>query len=179
MANDTDPKGDNKTKNFPQTSDTPDKVPTSAVLAGAERFFDGNTHIGVAVMVSSDGNPSTLMIPDVAGVAKGEPVFITKPIRLNGKNLKAFFDKKEIKLPDEVKNLIADTSISCEAFYYTNNGPLLMMFALKFEEGLIKTLTKSDELSELFEVKGASLRVLRCPPASADVLKQYAALLEG
>jgi hypothetical protein len=177
MANKGEADANVTTTNLPQKTDTTTKVPTSAALAGAERFFDGNTHVGVAVMVSSDGNPSTLMIPDIAGVKDGEPVFITKPIRLKGKNLKTLLGK--FKLDKKVMDLIEDTSISCEAFYYTIEGPLLMMFALKFDKGLINTLTGVKELSDLFEVKGASLRVLRCAPSSADVLKQYAALLEG
>jgi hypothetical protein len=155
------------------------KADTTAVLAGADKQTDGQTHFGVAVMVSSDGKPSTLMIPDVAGVATGEPVFITKPIRINGENLKTFLKNKGVKLPEALSNLIEDTKISCEAFYYTKDGPLLMMFALKFEEGLITSLTHDEDLGKLFDVKGAAVRVLRCPENAFDILKQYAAGLEG
>lgn len=159
--------------------DVPAKPVTSVVLSGAERQLDGATHAGVAVMVSSDGQPSTLMIPDVTRVKDGEPVYITKPIRIKGANLKTFLSKKGVTLPEAVTKLIEDTSISCEAFYYSHEGPLLMMFALKFEEGLIASLTGDADLGALFDVKGASVRVLRCSEKSFDVLKQYAAGLEG
>ena len=159
-------------------ADTTAAASTSVILSGAEKQTDGQTHFGVAVMVSSDGKPSTLMIPDVAGVATGEPVFITKPIRIDGKNLKAFLKNKGVELPDAINNLIEDTQISCEAFYYTKNGPLLMMFALKFEEGLIASLTGDEDLGKLFDVKGAALRVIRCEEKNFDILKQYAAGLE-
>ncbi len=159
-------------------ADTTAAASTSVILSGAEKQTDGQTHFGVAVMVSSDGKPSTLMIPDVAGVATGEPVFITKPIRIDGKNLKAFLKNKGVELPDAINNLVEDTQISCEAFYYTKNGPLLMMFALKFEEGLIASLTGDEDLGKLFDVKGAALRVIRCEEKNFGILKQYAAGLE-
>jgi hypothetical protein len=156
------------------------KEDTTAVLAGAEKQADGNTHFGIAVMVASDGKPSTLMIPDVAGVATGEPVFITKPIRIDGKNLKVFLNEKGVKdIPKGISDLIEDTKISCEAFYYTKDGPLLMMFALKFDTGLIASLTGDKALGALFDVKGAAVRVLKCPKDSFDILKQYASGLEG
>lgn len=160
-------------------ADTTADASTSMVLAGAEKQTDGQTHFGVAVMVASDGKPSTLMIPDVAGVADGEPVFITKPIRINGENLKAFLTNKGVELPEAISKLIEDTKISCEAFYYTKDGPLLLMFALKFEDGLIASLTGDEDLGKLFDVKGAALRVLRCTEKNFDILKQYAAGLEG
>ena len=68
----------------------PAKRTESKVLSGAEQFADGQIHTGVAVLVASDGKPSTLMIPDVTKVKDGAPVYITKPIRINGKNLKEF-----------------------------------------------------------------------------------------
>lgn len=157
----------------------PEVTSTSLVLSGAERQLDGNTHVGISVMVSSDGQPANLMIPDVTGVKDGEPVYIDKPIRIKGANLKNFLAKKNITLPDAVTNLIEDTQISCEAFYYSNNGPMLLMFALKFEDGLIASLTGDEDLGALFDVKGASVRVLRCPEKSFDVLKQYALALES
>jgi len=157
----------------------PARPPESPVLSGAEKFLDGQTHFGVAVLVASDGKPSTLMIPDVGGISKGSPVYITKPIRIDGKNLKAFFVAKGVTLPDALTGLIEDTKISCEAFYYTNNGPLLMMFALKFDQGLIKSLTGDDALGQLFDVQGASVRILKCPATSFPVIQQYVAELSA
>lgn len=162
-------------KNDPSKIDLPQSATTSDVLSGAEKLADGETHTGIAVMVTSDGKPSTLMIPDVGKIKEGQPVYITKPIRINGENLKDFLKVKGVSLPDAVSNLIEDTKISCEAFYWTQDGPLLMMFALKFEEGLIGKLTEEPELGKLFDVQGAAVRVIRCPPSSFDVLKQYAA----
>ena len=233
------------------------------VLAGAEKLLGDRTHFGVSVLVTSDGWPSTLMIPDVGGIASGSPVYITKPIRIEGKNLKAFFIAKKIDLPaplggtpkgtgkdylinnaagykkgdtqvavdtgqgtivkddkisfayvpgtytvvsaveaagkissitfgpgleDDVADnaavtvqpqggLIEDTTISCEAFYFTTNGPLLMMFALRFNRGMIESLTNDPALGALFDVKGASVRILRCKPEAFDTLKDYVAAL--
>lgn len=151
----------------------------SEVLSGVKKYADGNQHVGVAIMVSSDGNPSTLMIPDVGKVAVGAPVYITRPIRINGKNLKNFLDTKKVTLPDEIKNLIEDTMISCEAFYYTKDGPLLMMFELKFQDGLIETLTKDADLGKLFDIQGASVRVFKCSKDAFTVLENYAAELSA
>jgi len=153
------------------------------VLSGAEKYADGQVHAGIAVLVTSDGKPSTLMIPDVTKVKdEGGPIYITRPIRITGKKLKDFLAKKGT-LPQEVssliKDLIEDTSISCEAFYFTTNGPLLMMFQLKFDQGLIKTLTKDDDLGNLFDIQGASVRVFRCAKESFPVLEQYVAELSG
>lgn len=169
----TGEQGEQGTTNLPQTATTSD------VLSGADKLLDGETHTGVAVLVSSDGNPSTLMIPDVTRISEGQPVYITKPIRINGANLKTFLAKKKVKLPENLANLIEDTKISCEAFYWTQDGPLLMMFALKFDKGLIESLTGDADLGNLFDIQGAAVRVLRCPASSFDVLKKYAAGLSA
>ena len=50
-----------------------------------------------------------------------------------------------------------------------------MMFALKFDKGLIGTLTGDPDLGNLFDIQGAAVRVIRCPQGSFEVLKQYAA----
>lgn len=157
----------------------PAKQELSPVLSGAEKLLDGQTHTGIAVLVGSDGKPSTLMIPDVTNIEKGQPVYITKPIRINGEGLKNFLSEKGVSLPEAVTNLIEKTEISCEAFYYTKDGPLLMMFALKLEAGLIETLTGDKDLGKLFDIRGASVRVFRCSKEneSFSVLKNYCAEL--
>lgn len=158
-----------------------DRVPAPraapAVLAGAEGLLDGNSHIALAVQVSSDGKLSTLVIPDVAGAEK--TCFITNPVRINAAKLVPYLKTKNITLPDEVTRLLTDTTISCEAFYSTTNGPFLMMFAIQFDKGLIASLTGDAGLGEMFDVKGGSVRVLRCPQASFAVLEKYAAELSG
>jgi hypothetical protein len=171
------------------------RPPDPAVLSGAQKYADGDLHIGVAIMVTSDGNPSTLMIPDVTKVkpqqGMGAPVYITKPIRIDGKNLKAFLKEKKITLPEAIggndkdekdagfnPGLIANLMISCEAFYYMQDGPLLMMFALTTQKvGLIESLTGDAALGKLFDIQGASVRIMRCPASSFSVLQDYVAEL--
>lgn len=166
-----------ETKDLDQTKqELPAKRELSPVLSGADNILEGDTHTGIAVLVSSDGKPSTLMITDVSNI-DGQPVYITKPIRINGKNLKGFLENKKIDLPDRVKALIDETKISCEAFYYTKDGPLLMMFALKIEDGLIASVTDDEHLGKLFDIQGASVRVFRCPETSFPVLEKYCAEL--
>jgi hypothetical protein len=52
-----------------------------------------------------------------------------------------------------------------------------MMFALKFDKGLIGTLTESEDLGNLFDIQGAAVRVLRCSEESFGVLQDYSAEL--
>ena len=170
------PKEDEKPSAEEQLTPTPE---TSVALSGiTDGFLDGKSHFGVAVTVSSGTGLSTLMIPDITGVSTGQPVFITKPISLVGKNLKDFFTAKGLTIPAPVLNLIEDTTISCEAFYYSKDV-ILLMFALKFDAGLIKSLTGDEAIGKLFDVKGATLRMINCPKASFSVLQKYAAGLSG
>jgi hypothetical protein len=153
------------------------KTEASPVLSGiTEVFLDGKTHYGVAVNVTSGSGLSTLMIPDITGVSTGQPVYITRPIVLEGAKLKAFFTAKKIMIPETLGKLIEDTSISCDAFYYSKDV-MLFMFAIKFDKGVLTTLTGDASLGELFEIKGASLRVINCPKASFDILQKYVAAL--
>jgi hypothetical protein len=197
---------DNETANAENNSADNEKavalaqpVAPPAVLSGADKLLDGSLHVGVAVQVTSDGKPSTLMITDVTQIAKGYPIYITKPIRIKGANLETFFDKKGVALPASVKGLIGKTSISCEAFYYAGSvGPpadpnaqpanppvattaslLLMVFALQFDDGLIKALTGDEALGALFDIQGASVRLLKCPESSYKILQNYAAELSA
>ena len=154
------------------------EVPTSVMLAGAERRFDDKVHIGIAIRVTSSGKPSTLMIPDVAGVEKGEPIFITRRISLNGDNLEAFLKKEQITLPEKLAGVLRKGSISCEALYYSKDGPLLMIFEVIIEDGLLSNLV-DPSLGELFDIQSGSLRLLRVPDeASLETLKKYCAALE-
>jgi hypothetical protein len=158
-----------------------ERVP-STVLSGAEKLLDGDIHTGIAVQVTSDDKLSTLMIPDVGEVKNGAPVYITNPVRINGENLSDFLKEKGIDLGEKVNKFIGKTKISCEAFYYSKDGPLLMVFALTFKDendkgGLISNLTGESSLGKLFDIQGASVRVLRCPKTSFAVLEKYAAEL--
>lgn len=173
-------------------------------------LFDGQTHFGVAVAVKANGKESYLMIPDATNITKGQPVYITKPVTIKGEHLAAYLKSKNVSIPDEVKDFLNTTSISCDAFYFSKNerllndaektvwladhsgdsdkdtkvttikvddGAFLMMFELKFSEGLIGALTKDEDLGKLFDITGASLRVLRCRDSSKKILEEYAALL--
>lgn len=153
----------------------PARPAPSGVLSGAERLVDGKTHFALAVQVSSDGKLSTLMIPDVTEPQK--TCYITSPVRIKADKLVTYLKAKQVDLPKPVADLLSDTTISCEAFYSTTSGPFLMMFAIQFDKGLIASLAGDADLGELFDVKGGSVRVFRCPAASLDVLEQYVAEL--
>jgi hypothetical protein len=154
-------------------------VPAVSVISGAESLLGPETHVGIAVRVKSSGGPSVLVIPDVEGAKTGAyPVYITKPITLELKKLTDFLAKKNIKLPSELDNLLKDSSVACNAFYYTaNDGPLLMMFTLQFNKGLIASLMGDDSLSELFDIEGVAARVFRCTEDKFPALQKYAAEL--
>ncbi len=175
-----------------------------AVLAGAETLMNGKLRIGLEVRVKSGSGSSALRIADVTGVSKGEPVYIAKPIRLEGKHLKKFLLGKGIlhetqedekddkgaviqgpdgqpkkKLQEPYGRLIDDATISCQAFYFTvgDNNPLLMMFDLQLKDGLIQSLTGDADLGNLFDITGASIRLLRCKEEDLPKLQAYAAQL--
>ncbi len=142
-------------------------VPAVDVISGAESLLGTETHVGIAVRVKSSGGPSVLMIPDVEGAKTGaHPVYITKPIALDLDKLKKFLEKKKVHLPGPLGDLLKDSSVACNAFYYTaNNGPLLMMFTLQFNKGLIASLLGEKDgdnpISELFDIEGVSARVFQ------------------
>lgn len=185
----------------PQPASLPVATPT--VIAGLNEnntnLLDGNYHFGVAVDVTASGIKSTLMVPDAKGVGNGDsPVFITKPIRIKGANLNNFLAKKGISPPKEAANLLKDTSINLNAFYFCNDhydlddkgkrikdeggvkdkdpvkkGATLVSFEIAFDKGIISALTDDDAFQELFDITGASLRVLRCDKDSLPELQAY------
>ena len=123
--------------------------------------------------------------------------------------LNAFLKEQNVDLADypALDRLLENTSISCEAFYYTGKeGPLLMIFELNFgavkeaekkdgnakedpddnntadkdsKGGLIYSLSGSEELGELFDIASVSLRVFRCNKDYYSRLKAYCAALQG
>jgi hypothetical protein len=164
--------------------DTPDQsvaFPGGNVISGVDQMMDGKSHTGIAVAVTSSGQTSVLMIPDVAAVKEGNgPVYITKPIKLELAKLNAFLGKKDIKLPEEVQNLLKDTSVSCDAFYFTTKtGPKLMQFTIQFNKGLIFSLTKDEDIGALFDIKGAYVRYFQCDAEGYKKLKAYATELQA
>lgn len=81
-------------------------------------------------------------------------------------------------MPENLTDVLRAGSISCEALYYSKNGPLLMIFEVKIEGGLLSKLV-DPSLGELFDIQSGSLRLLRVPDeASLETLKKYCAALE-
>ena len=78
--------------------------------------------------------PSSILILNLDTI-KNEPVCPEKPVTLKG--LKTFLIDQGLSLPKQITELIEDTDIFCKAFYYSKNGPLLMIFELgvKAKEG--------------------------------------------
>lgn len=155
---------------------------TPAVLSGAETCLTGETKLALSVNVTSGTGRSTLMVPDIGGIKNGKPIYITKPVGIVGSKLKKFLagdDTKEPKvparadLPKPISDLIEDTTISCDAFYYSTDTTLIM-FNLKFDKGAIGSLLGTD-IGELFDITGASLRVLKCSEKNYPVLQKYVA----
>lgn len=157
------------------------------LLGGTEGFLDNQNHIGVAIHVTSaGGTASSLVISDVKKKVSVEtPVFISKPVKLELSKLEKFLEEHQIPMPEPVKKVLKGSAISCDAFYYTGkDGPLLMMFALDFDagkehKGLIEKLSGSEDLGDLFDVTGVSLRVFRCDEAHFKRLKDYCAALSS
>lgn len=147
------------------------------LLAGLEKKLDGNTHVSLAIEFNGNQS-STLMIPDLSGTA---PVYIDNKIEIDGKKLTAFFKNKYTdiysKFPDKLQSLIDKTTAECSAFYYQKNGPLLMIFSLGFEGGLLSALL-GDGIDEIFDVKSFSLRLFKCPNTMFQDLKDYVDLLK-
>lgn len=52
-------------------------------------------------------------------------------------------------------------------------GPLLMMFEVAVDGGLIGTLADDPDLGKLFDINSVMLRVLRCPATKRSVLEKY------
>ena len=178
------------TKPEPDTSTPAASVayPGGDILAGAEALADGKPHVGVAIAVSSGMQDSIIMMPDVTVVSKGEsPIYITRPITLKLEKLTKFLENKKIKLPKELDDLLKDTTVACDAFYFTPNtpkpankpGPKLMQFRLQFKTGLIGTLTGDKDIGDLFDIKGVYVRFVQCEPGQLKLLTAYAAELAG
>lgn len=110
---------------------------------------------------------------------EGVPNRITKPIMIEGSELKALLSEKGINLGDPLGRLVRDTEILCEALYSMNNGPLLMIFKADVEDELIRNLTGEESLGDLFFVQNCMVRLLRVPnETSLNILKKYCAALE-
>jgi hypothetical protein len=204
-----EPENDNP-KLPPAKQEKEPTVPSGTVLAGADKLFDSDPHVGVAIEVAASGKISHLIIADALSVSEGAPIFITAPVRIEGQYLKNYLKSKEFALPESIENLLKNLKISCEAFYFSTqkkalseaeakkyvldrhlsasttptdtevvagyeveDGPLLMVFEVKVDGGLIGTLTKDKDLGALFDVNSIMVRVLRCPSSKRQVLEDY------
>lgn len=120
-----------------------------------------------------------------------EPVSIPRPTKLTGKDLNDLLVAKGIlhkktdsdELKEPIGGFLKNATITVDAFYFTANGPLLMMFELQAQgpsgEELIQTLTGDKELGGLFGVASASARILCCTKGSFETLLRYAAELSA
>lgn len=120
-----------------------------------------------------------------------DPVFITSPTLLAGKDLKDLLVAKGVlhrkadsgDINEPIGGFLKDAAITVEAFYVSHSGPLLMQFDLETEAkdntgnevGVVEALTGDSDLEQLFVATGASARVLCCTKGSFDTLRRYVA----
>jgi len=165
-------------------------------------MLDGKVHVGVAIGLSTEDKPSALVVPDVTGVGKGtSPVYLAKPLKIHLEKILDYIEKKgpgtkkAIEDNQQLKGFLTNTSVAIDSFYYRGaqpeqkgDGILLMQFALNFTKekkdeadkeagegkgGLIGSLTGDPDLSQMFDITGLSLRVLRCDKDNVEVLQNY------
>jgi hypothetical protein len=132
-----------------------EKIPSGKVLAGSDQYFDGFTHVGVAIEVAAAGRISHLMIPDATRVTTGAPIFITAPVRLKAANLKTFLKKKGVPIPTALDGLLSNLEIGCEAFYFSTVKRKLTdteedkAFIVKYIKDLALTEATTPKASEI------------------------------
>jgi hypothetical protein len=151
--------------------------------------FDANVHSSRDLHVASCGEPSTLCILDITPQSV-PPFFIPEPVEIEGTVIRDFLDKTGIELPERLRGTLSGSKVSLSAFYYDprgpqgdqaaqETGPLLMIFEIELGKGLMADLM-GPEASAIFEVHGASLRLLRIPTKDdLATLKTYWAQLSG
>ena len=166
-------------------------------------MLNGEVHVGLVIGLSTHQRPSALVIPDIQGAIDGtSPVYLAKPLSLELGDLANFIQKKtstDLKTvgaeggkPGPLERFLKNTSVSVNAFYFRKGKKdatkpipplMLMQFALNFDAGkegkggLIKSLTGDEDLGNLFDIKGVSLRVLQCDakkdPNAKATLQSY------
>lgn len=133
------------------------------------------------------------------------PVFLAKPITLEFVKIKNYLANKAadaktqldtLEKKPELKRFLESTSVSINSFYYkgaakAEDGIVLFQIALNFTKadadkdkddkktgstgGIIGALTGDKDLSELFDITGMSVRVLRCKgDENVKILQAYA-----
>ena len=63
--------------------------------------------------------------------------------------------------------------------YAVDEGPILIMFTIQFDKGIIGALTDNESLSNLFDITGGSIRVIRCPGNRRGDLEKYVQMLQA
>lgn len=115
-----------------------------------------------------------------------DPVFITSPTALGGKELKQFLVAKGIlqrqsdATGETIAGLIGDTPIMLDAFYFSDSGPLLMQCDVQASQqaGAMEQLTGDRDLAQLFTpAEDAFVRVLGCSKGAFETLRRYVAEL--
>jgi len=116
-----------------------------------------------------------------------DPVFITSPTVIGGKELKHFLVTKGIlrqqadPAREPIAGFIGDTPISMSVFYFSDSGPVLMQFEVEAgrQAGAVEQLTGDRDLGQLFKPEEAFVRVFCCTKGSFATLRRYAAELSG
>lgn len=151
------------------------------MLTGIGDLADGQQHVAVGISMKASGDPSTLIIEDVAGIKKGKPIYITAPIRIKGANVAAFLEAKGIDTKS-FKKFLDTAEIGMDAFYFAKGqdpdpDTLLAIVDLK-TDGLLGTLISDDPkeqeaFNNLFNLTGAAVRVAKAPASAAKQLEDY------
>ncbi len=120
------------------------------------------------------------------------PDSVPMPVRLEGKKLKEFLVNQGIlhkkagsdELKERVGVFLKDGSITVDAFYFTKDGPLLLLFEVAMssttagqEIGIVRSLTGDSDLEQLFKFTSAKARIVRCTRTTYGALQRYAAKL--
>ena len=154
------------------------------MLSGSDTLFDGALHVGVAIEVSASGSRSFVMIPDATRITEGQPIYITRKVAIEGKNISEFLASKNVALPEALQRLLKTTSIACDAFYLAPkkrpatteekaNAKLAPQHherqhrrirhahdvRAELRKGLIGALAGDEALGKLFDINGAKVRV--------------------
>ncbi len=101
-------------------------APAQLVLSAEPKtMLDGNLHVGFAVGLKTNDNPSALVLPDVAAAVAGTaPVYLAKPLRIEFKKILTYLDAKQpgtaAKINDmkALKGFIQNTAVAFDSFYY-------------------------------------------------------------
>jgi hypothetical protein len=124
------------------------ELPAKTAYDLPEGVCNGELHYGVAITVTADGKQSTIMIPDASKISKGEPVYTTGRVDVRGEALMKFLQTKGVSLPNALSRLIGNTTISCDAFYYSTRPVTFKKDDDKYKELKTKLILPDKEWEE-------------------------------